>query len=242
MVAPFSEYPDSGRPEHIEFRVRYGSVISLIYASSLVLGRTVAPPTTQDSPGRIFGRPGTSLTSEKDVMKILSHISIIGFAASIALGSAVLPPAGARAEMKIDCSSNRNLWHVHRRLEGVIENLDHDQHDYGGHRDAAIGDLQNARAQIVAAEQYAVGHDGDNPACFRTSGGTGGTNIAWGVRSQGGSNLNIAGVTNWVGRLISQLNSDQRDYGGHRANAVSLMHTAQGQLQQAEQYAQAHPH
>jgi len=154
----------------------------------------------------------------------------------LALAIAATSPALANP----DCSSNANLWHVHRRLDGAMDNLNHDTHDYGGHRVAAINDLESARKALVAAEQYAVNTDHDNPACFRASGPAGGSDAAWGTRSQLGSNANIGGVARWVGNLVYQLNSDRRDYGGYRAAAVTDMRAAQAQLQAAQAYARSH--
>jgi len=50
--------------------------------------------------------------------------------------------------------SNRNLWYVRRRIEGLIDQLQNDRHDYGGYRVKAIADLQQARNDIVNAIQY----------------------------------------------------------------------------------------
>jgi len=49
--------------------------------------------------------------------------------------------------------SDRNLRNVRRRLEGIIDALQRDQHDYSGHRVAAIRDLTQARQEIEAALQ-----------------------------------------------------------------------------------------
>ncbi len=150
------------------------------------------------------------------------------------LALAVAFACGAPALAKPDCSSNASLWHVHRRLDGAIDQLQHDQRDYAGHRVAAINDLQSARGQIVAAEQYAVSVDHDNPACFRASGPTGGSDVNWGMRGQGGSNSNVTNVRRWVENMIDQLQSDQRDYGGHRVAAINAMQAARTQLIAAE--------
>ncbi|MBV8150621.1 MAG: hypothetical protein JOY59_03615, partial [Candidatus Eremiobacteraeota bacterium] len=50
--------------------------------------------------------------------------------------------------------SARNLVAVRRRLERLIDQMQHDQRDYGGYRVKAIADLQQARADIVSAIQY----------------------------------------------------------------------------------------
>ncbi len=61
------------------------------------------------------------------------------------------------------------------------------------------------------------------------------------LRGERGSRYNIRTVERRTRRMIAQLNHDQRDYGGHRANAVRLMQQAEGELQQAVQYDAAHP-
>ncbi len=54
--------------------------------------------------------------------------------------------------------SNQNMWNVDGRVKALINQLDHDDRDYGGHRVNAINDLQAARNEIVAAEQFARQH------------------------------------------------------------------------------------
>lgn len=135
-----------------------------------------------------------------------------------------------------DCRSDQNLMHVHRRLDGAIDQLSHDRSDYGGHRVSAINDLQNARNELVAAEQYAINTDHDNPSCFRAGGPTGGSDYNWGDRGQGNSNRNLLGVRRWVENMIDQLQRDQRDYGGHRVNALNDLRQARNELIAAERY------
>lgn len=142
--------------------------------------------------------------------------------------------APASAQVRPDCSSDRNLMHVHRRLDGAVDQLSHDQHDYDGHRVEAMNDLQRARGELVAAEQYARYTDRDNPACFAARGGTGGSDANWGDRGQPGSNQNLLGVRRWVEGMIDQLQRDERDYGGHRVAAIGDMQQARTELIAAE--------
>ncbi len=93
------------------------------------------------------------------------NIRILTLAAAIAgtlAGSAVsaqqLPVNPNAAMMRGDRGSDRNLRTEIRRLEGVIDMLQRDQHDYGGHRVAAIADLQRAREQLEAGLQYDRNH------------------------------------------------------------------------------------
>lgn len=144
------------------------------------------------------------------------------------------------ADARTDCASNSSLAHVHRRLDGAIDQLQHDQRDYGGHRVDAINDLQNARAQLVAAEQWAANTDRENPACMRAYGPTGGGDVSWGVRGQGGSNRDVWYVSSWTENMIDQLERDQHDYDGHRVAAINAMQAARSQLLAAERYAGSH--
>ena len=52
-------------------------------------------------------------------------------------------------------SSNRDMRKIGRGLDRMIAALEHDQRDYGGHRVTALNELQQARGEITAAEQYA---------------------------------------------------------------------------------------
>lgn len=54
--------------------------------------------------------------------------------------------------------SNRNITRIRKHLERVIDELQHDQHDYGGHRESALDLLQQARAQMLQAEDYESKH------------------------------------------------------------------------------------
>lgn len=143
---------------------------------------------------------------------------------------------GAPAQARTDCASNGNLAQVHRRLDGAIDQLQHDQRDYGGHRIDAINDLQNARAQLVEAEQWALNNDRENRACTRAYGPTGGSDVNWGRRGDVRSDRDVRYVSAWIGRMIDQLQRDQHDYDGHRVAAINAMQAARAQLAAAERY------
>lgn len=69
--------------------------------------------------------------------------------ATAASAQTIQPPS--IAQIRGDQGSDRNLRVVRHRLEGMIDQLQRDQRDYGGHRVKAIADLQAARAEIVSA-------------------------------------------------------------------------------------------
>jgi hypothetical protein len=54
----------------------------------------------------------------------------------------------------------RNIHMVRVRLERLIDQLQNDPHDYGGHRVQAIQYMQQARQQLLLAEQYDLQHPG----------------------------------------------------------------------------------
>lgn len=60
-------------------------------------------------------------------------------------------------------------------------------------------------------------------------------------RGERGSSENIRRVRREVERSIDQLQRDNRDFGGHRAQAVELLQQARAQLLLAEQYDREHP-
>ncbi|HEV8020298.1 MAG TPA: hypothetical protein VGP41_03475 [Candidatus Lustribacter sp.] len=170
-------------------------------------------------------------------MHFSRSLNILAFAAAVAAGTIAVGTTAAPASAEPQCLSNQNVWQVHRRLDGAIDQLQHDDRDYGGHRDAAVDDLSKARQQLVAAEQYAVRHDNDDPACFRAFGAPGGSDVPWGLRSQGASNGDMWHVRAWVDGLVAQLNSDDRDYGGHKGDAIRDLQAARNQMLAAERYA-----
>ncbi|HLI95752.1 MAG TPA: hypothetical protein VKT72_06660 [Candidatus Baltobacteraceae bacterium] len=74
-----------------------------------------------------------------------------------------MPAPGTTARpawMRGEGASRYNIRKERRRLEVVIDHLQHDQRDYGGHRVDAINLLVQARAQLDQAIQYDTAHPG----------------------------------------------------------------------------------
>ncbi|MBC5806129.1 MAG: hypothetical protein ACR2KS_10835 [Candidatus Eremiobacter antarcticus] len=74
-----------------------------------------------------------------------------GVAATIAVARVALAeptpfPMATRGPRR----SDQNLARVRHHLEKAIDELQHDQHDYCGHRERSIDLLQRARAEIEA--------------------------------------------------------------------------------------------
>lgn len=77
-------------------------------------------------------------------------------AGSFGAGAAFTSGAQARGEW----GSAASLYGVRTHLGSLIGQLDHDNQDYGGHRVAAISDMQRAEAQLTQALQYDGSHPG----------------------------------------------------------------------------------
>lgn len=77
-------------------------------------------------------------------------------AALIAFASIGFLTARGSADESIrpSAASDVNLRRIERSLERDIDMMQHDRHDYGGHRVDAIKELQAARGEIAAAERY----------------------------------------------------------------------------------------
>ena len=91
-------------------------------------------------------------------------LALAGAVAGIAFGSAASaqtwnnPPAMYAQYERGPQGSDRNLRAVRSHIDAQINQLQNDQHDYGGHRVRAIADLQAARAEIDAALRFDRGH------------------------------------------------------------------------------------
>ena len=168
--------------------------------------------------------------------KILASTGIIlnlALASGVAMAQTA-PMAPNAMNMRGDCGSAHNLAKIHRRLDGAIDRLNHDQKDYAGHRVAAIQSLTAARQEIMAAEDYSKAHEAQGSHCFNTDVKTGGGDKDWGMRNQGESNESVMNVRRWVEKMIDQLQRDQHDYDGHRVAAIRDMQQARTDLLAAE--------
>ena len=95
-------------------------------------------------------------------MKTLNAIALAAAVAvpSFAAGAVATQPALAQMmpATRGEQGSARNILWVKTRLEAIIDSLQRDRRDYGGHREAAIDDLQRARVELQAAINFDAGH------------------------------------------------------------------------------------
>jgi hypothetical protein len=86
----------------------------------------------------------------------------------------------------------------------------------------------------------AIGFAGSLAALTLPAGAQTPYTIAVPVGSQYLSNMNLERIADRIQRQIAFLNHDDRDYGGHRVNAIRDLRAAHDQLKAAEAYAMSH--
>lgn len=125
-------------------------------------------------------------------------------------------------------ASDDNLRYSRLYLNRAVDMLQHDMHDYAGHRVAAINDIQTAQADLTAALRYDTNHaDATIPAHAMA----GDADLdSYFVRGQFGSNQNIIYVRRYADRAIDMLTRDAHDYGGNRVKAIAALQAARQQL------------
>lgn len=89
---------------------------------------------------------------------VLSLSLLAAGAAGVSAQTTTMP--NAQNSMYNQQHSNHNIAYVRRRLEEAIDHLQNDQHDYGGHRVQALQLLQQARQQLMQAQQWENLHPG----------------------------------------------------------------------------------
>ena len=79
---------------------------------------------------------------------------------SSAQAQVVAPAQTIRPALRGERGSARNIIAVRRRLEALIDQLQQDRRDYGGHREQALDLMQQARYQLDLAIQWDATHPG----------------------------------------------------------------------------------
>jgi tetratricopeptide (TPR) repeat protein len=125
-------------------------------------------------------------------------------------------------------ASDDNLRYSRLYLNRAVSMLQHDMHDYAGHRAAAVNDIQAAQADLTAALRY-DSNKGDATIPTHAMASDAGLESYF-VRGQFGSTQNIEYVRQYVERAIDMLSRDAHDYGGDRVKAVASLQDARQQL------------
>ena len=154
-----------------------------------------------------------------------------------ALAALIASTGRASADATTSTTSDQNLRYTRAYVDRASDMLSHDQTDYGGHRVAAINDLNTVKADLTSALQF--DKDPDDrviPTDIRSQD----TDIATFVRGQFASNENLEHARTIVERSITMLQQDAHDYGGYRVKAIAALGSARDELTDALQYAAAH--
>ncbi|HEY5094617.1 MAG TPA: hypothetical protein VII69_05870 [Candidatus Eremiobacteraceae bacterium] len=118
-----------------------------------------------------------------------------------------------------------NMVYVSRYVERAADALQNDKSDYGGHRAAAITDINNARTDIANAIAYDSNHGN-----YANRVAVNSADEATFERSQVNSDKNLTRVQNYLERAINMLSRDGNVYGGYRLKAISDLQAARNQL------------
>ena len=157
-------------------------------------------------------------------------------ATSAAAASAQAYPPGAYGQGYRQASLV-NVANIARNCGHTIARLQRDPGDYGGHRVAAIGDLQNAANELNAAEQFAVAHGYQMPVQGPPGRNPSGYHPQPTMRYTSMQRAQMA-----VQRWIRHLERDSRDFGGHRVAAINWLQRAESELTAAVQFGGARPY
>jgi hypothetical protein len=173
-----------------------------------------------------------SVSGKAHFMHRRSLVGALGVATFVLSAAAV---AGAQpAPPSYRQQSLANVARFAEHTQKMIGNLQRDARDYGGHRVAAINALQNAANELNAAAQFAEAHGYQmpvqqpprNPNPYR--------------RPKVSSDTDMQKAQMATGHMIERLQSDSRDFGGHRAAAIDALRQANAELTAAVQFAAAH--
>jgi hypothetical protein len=163
---------------------------------------------------------------------VLAALSLL-FAAG---ASAAQRPKG-KARTEPQATSNQQLRQAIGVLRSAKLTLEKADHDYGGHRAAAVRDIKAATRQLRLALEH--GHKRGTAPAGRGTGS---------VQSQGPrqrepqvlSDQQLAQAIPVLKQTISFLQNANHDYGGHRARAVHDLRAAVRQLEVALKYSRRH--
>ena len=87
-------------------------------------------------------------------VRLIVLAAVVGATTLGSVASAQQGPLNPAIVQRGAQGSDRNIRNDLRRLEGVIDMLQRDRRDYGGHREQAVDLLLRARQQLEAALDY----------------------------------------------------------------------------------------
>jgi hypothetical protein len=153
-------------------------------------------------------------------------------AAGLALGAlaAVPAPAAQKGQPEPQKLSNHQLHEAIHVLKSVKLTLEQADHDYGGHRAAAVRDVSAAEKQLKLALEHV--HHTRKVGAHQPQPVTGKGNS----EPQALSDAQLAQQVPVLKETIAFLQKADHDYGGHRARAIADLQAAIAQLEKALAY------
>jgi hypothetical protein len=147
---------------------------------------------------------------------------------ALALLAAPAPGQGPRHLREPQALSDRQLHEAHALLQSIKLTLEAADHDYGGHRAAAVHDIGAAEHQLhqaLAHGRHGAGHgaNANHPGIPHPE-------------PQALSDRQLAAAVPALKLVAAALQAADHDYGGHRARAVAHLATAIAQLETALKY------
>jgi hypothetical protein len=156
-------------------------------------------------------------------ISLFAAIAVFAALALLMSAEAVLAQAKPKAPTKL---SNEELVASIHRLRNVKHTLEKADHDYGGHRGAAVHALKGATHELYLALEHAhVKNLPKTPKDFDSA-----------HPPQILSNKELAASIPALKNTHKLLQQGDFDYGGHRAKAVTELGTAVTQLEKALVY------
>jgi hypothetical protein len=150
--------------------------------------------------------------------------------AAVALAALIGQSAPASADW-----SDANMRYASQYVGRAADALQQDNHDYGGHRAAAVTDIGQARADIAAALAF----DNRTPHTAQPMVPNQMVNASAEAafsRTQEGSDRNLSYVRNYLERAIDILNRDRPEYNGYRLKAIRELQAARSEIVAGQRY------
>jgi hypothetical protein len=98
------------------------------------------------------------MITRKDFLATAAGIAATLAASKVALAATTTTTPTTQSPSRGELGSARNIRRVRAALERLIDQLQQDQHDFGGYRVRALAAMQQARADLDQALQWDATH------------------------------------------------------------------------------------
>jgi hypothetical protein len=175
--------------------------------------------------------PQFASPSSKVFLSAVGFLVAFGLLASAQEASAARQKKPLKEPQSVSDHQLREALHI---LHSVKKTLEMADHDYGGHRAAAVRDISAAAHQLKLALEHV--HKNKKPGTGKPGTGKGNPNR----EPQVLSDKQLADAIPTLNATIALLQKADHDYGGHRAKAVTDLQAAIKQLEKALKWSAEH--